>query len=117
MIRFLADENFHRAIVRGLLRRNPTADVVTAQDEGLAGIDDPGLLEWAAAAGRIVLSHDVRTLVGFAYDRVRAGLPMPGVFEVVRETPHGVVIEDLLLVIECSTPDEWADQVRYLPLR
>ena len=33
MIRFLADENFNRGIVRGLLRRNPAVDVVTAQGE------------------------------------------------------------------------------------
>jgi hypothetical protein len=42
---------------------------------------------------------------------------MPGVFEVARSRPHGAVIEDLLLIIECSTPDEWAGQVHYLPLR
>ncbi|MBX9582509.1 MAG: DUF5615 family PIN-like protein [Gemmataceae bacterium] len=117
MIRFLADENFNRAIVRGLLRRNPAIDLVTAQGAGLRGMDDPGLLDWAAAAGRAVLSHDVSTLVGFAYDRVRAGLPMPGVFEAARSMSHGAVIEELLIIAECSQPGEWEGQVRYLPLR
>ncbi len=50
MIPFLADENFKREIVRGLLRRNPHLDILTAQEAGLTGLKDPPLLAWAAAA-------------------------------------------------------------------
>jgi hypothetical protein len=32
----LADENFNGDIVRGLLRRNPTLDIVRVQDEGFS---------------------------------------------------------------------------------
>lgn len=42
---------------------------------------------------------------------------MPGVFEVNRTVPIGVAIEDILLIVECSLPGEWENQVRYLPLR
>lgn len=52
----------------------------------------------------------------FAYERVRAALPMPGLFEVSREIPLGRVIEDMLLIAECSIEGEWEGQVRYLPL-
>jgi hypothetical protein len=31
--------------------------------------------------------------------------------------PIGAAIDDLVLVIECSTPEEWQNQVRYLPLQ
>jgi hypothetical protein len=41
---------------------------------------------------------------------------MPGVFEVIRETAVGQVIDDILLIAECSLPGEWEGQVRYLPL-
>ena len=40
MISFLADENLKRKIISGLLRRNPSVDVVRAQDIGLSGADD-----------------------------------------------------------------------------
>ena len=70
-----------------------------------------------AAVGRAVLTHDVSTMTRYAYDRVRAGLLMPGVFEVSRDVPLGVAIEDILLLAECSIPGEWEEQVRYLPLR
>jgi hypothetical protein len=42
---------------------------------------------------------------------------MPGVFEVARNAPLAVVIEDLVLLVECSIEGEWEGQVRYLPLR
>ena len=37
VLRFLADEDFDNDIVRGMLRRLPTMDIVRAQDVGLSG--------------------------------------------------------------------------------
>jgi hypothetical protein len=117
MLRFVADENFNNDIVRGARRRHPAIDIVRVQDEGLSGAEDPIVLAWAADAGRVVLTHDVSTMTRYAYDRVREGKPMPGVFEVTREVPIGVAIDEILLLAECSLPGEWEGQVRYLPLR
>ena len=117
MIRFAADENFNHNIIRGLLRRNPYLDIVSVQDAGLSGADDATVLEWAAQEGRVLLTHDVSTMPRYARERVRAGKPMPGVFEVSRKVPIGQAIEDLLLIAECSQEGEWEGQVRYLPLR
>ena len=63
------------------------------------------------------MTHDVSTMTRYAYDRVREGKPMPGVFEVSREVPFKTAIEEILLLAECSLPGKWAGQVRYLPLR
>lgn len=116
MLLFAADENFNRDIVRGLLRRKPDLDIVRVQDAGLAGSDDLTVLEWAAVQGRVVITHDVSTLTKHAYDRVAAGRPMPGVFEVGSEASVGPVIDDLLPLAECSHEGEWEGQVRYLPM-
>ena len=86
MLRLLADENLNNHIVRGLLRRN-------------AGLD-----------------NDVSTMTRYCYERVAAGMSMPGVFEVPRSLPVKQVIEDLLLLAQCSGEGEWEGQVRYLPL-
>ena len=117
MLRFAADENFNNDIVRGLRRRLPRLDLIRVQDAGLSGADDPTVLAWAAREGRVLLTHDVATMTLFAFDRVEAGEPMPGVFEVPRSLPAGQTIEELLLIAECSRPNEWEGQVRYLPLR
>jgi hypothetical protein len=84
---------------------------------GLRSAPDPDILEWAATNGRILLTQDRATLPAFAYDRVRAGLPMPGVF-IVRKLPMtvGRIVQEILLVALCSNHDEWKDQVVYLPL-
>jgi hypothetical protein len=116
VIRFLADENFNGIITRGLLRRQPLIDLVTAREVGLGGADDPALLRWAADQARVTLTHDVRTLAGFAYDYVLQGLSMSGVIEVAASLPTALVIDDLLLIAEASSQEEWAGQVIYLPL-
>jgi hypothetical protein len=74
-------------------------------------------LAWAAQAERIVLTHDVATMITFAYERIQAGLSMPGLFEVSRRVAVGLAIEEIILLAECSLAGEWEGQVRFLPLR
>ncbi|NDJ23327.1 hypothetical protein GS682_17130 [Nostoc sp. B(2019)] len=115
MLKLLADENFDNTIVRGLFRRSPEIDIVRVQDVGLSGKDDPAILEWTAQEGRILLTHDVSTITRYAYDRVRLGQTMPGVIEISPDAPVGRVIEDILVLIECSQEGELEGQVQYLP--
>jgi Domain of unknown function (DUF5615) len=114
---FLADENFNNDIVRGVRRRNTAINIVRVQDVGLLSADDPSILKWAANEGRVLLTHDVTTMTGYAYDRVGSGLLMPGVFEIARHVPIGVAVEQIELLAMCSLEGEWEGQVRYLPLR
>ncbi len=116
MIKLATDEDFNNRILRGVLRRNPTLNILRKQDAGIGRADDPQVLAWAASEGRILLTHDASTLIGYAYERVRQGLPMPGVFEVRQEVPIGVVIEEVLILAECSIEGEWEGQVGHLPL-
>lgn len=117
MLRFLADENLNNDIIRGIMRRNPRLDIVRVQDVGLSGKDDPTVLEWSARESRILLTHDVSTITHYAYERIRAGKSMPGVFEIGRGVSVGTAIEDILLIAECSADGEWEGQVRYIQLR
>ena len=48
MLRFAADENFNGNVVRGLLRRLPTLDIVRVQDTALFRANDPNVMAWAA---------------------------------------------------------------------
>ncbi len=110
MLKFLVDENFNNDIVRGILRRNPQLDILRVQDIGLSGADDPTVLERAAQGNRILLTHDVRTITRYAYERVISDQTMPGVFEISRDIPIAMIIEDILLVAECSLENEWEGQ-------
>ena len=116
MLRFVADVNFNNDIIRGVRRRNAAVDFVRLQDVGLSEAEDPEVLHWAAQAGRVLLTHDVSAMTAFAYERIKAGKPMPGLFEVPRGLSMREVIDELLILAECSFEGEWEGQVRYLPL-
>lgn len=117
MLRLAADENLNNNIVRGLLPRIPDLDITRIQDAGLSGANDAAVLDWAAREDRILLTHDVSTLTAIAYARIREGRAMPGVFEVDLGAPVGAIIDDIVLLAECTLDNEWEGQIRYLPLR
>jgi predicted nuclease of predicted toxin-antitoxin system len=115
MLKLLADENFDNTILRGLLRRQPDVDIIRVQDTELYGANDPTVLAWAAQENRILLTHDVATITRYAYDRIAKEQSMPGVIEVVSGSQVGRVIEDILMLLECSFDGELANQIYYLP--
>lgn len=115
-VRLLADENLRRAIVVGLQREVESVDIVRVQDVGLRTADDPAVLEWAAEHGRSLVTHDIRTVPDFAYERVAAGLSLPGVFVVRSSLPVAVAIKELAMVVVASDDGDWVGQVIYLPL-
>ncbi|MGI8552394.1 MAG: DUF5615 family PIN-like protein [Dehalococcoidia bacterium] len=94
MMLLAADANFHIQILRGLVRRIADIDIVRAQDVNLEAADDPTFLAWAASEGRVVLTHDIKTMPRFAYDRVEAGLRMPGVFAVNQNLPMALLLKN-----------------------
>ena len=116
MICFLVDHNFNEHIVDGLTRRDASLDFTRARDVGLAQAADPAVLEWAAAHGLVVLTHDRQTLVGFAYDRVVGGLPMPGVFLIADDLPASRAIDEIQLAANCLSEEECKNRVWYFPM-
>jgi hypothetical protein len=116
MIRFAADENFNNDVLRGLVRRLPGVDIVRVQDVGLSGADDTRVLDWATADARVVLTHDVSTLICLAYERMKQGHSVPGVIAVPQSIAVGVAVADLALIVECTSVEDWQNQVGYLPL-
>lgn len=116
MLALLADENFKAQIQTGLRRRLPTVDLVSVQELGLRGLDDPGLLARAASEHRVLLTHDVNTVPRFAYERLESGAPMAGVVVVPDRMAVGQAIDELALLIESATPEDVELRVLHLPL-
>ena len=116
MIALAADENFNNRILRGLVRRNKLLDILRIQDVGLSGASDPEVLTWAADAGRVLITHDVATMVQHARRRIETGQVMSGLIACRRNLPIRTAIEDLLLIAECSLEHEWDNTLLFLPL-
>jgi len=115
-VKLLADENLDGRLIRALLRRLPEADIVRAIDVGLTAVDDPTVLEWAAGEGRVVATHDLTTMIGFALDRVSAGRAMPGIIGIALSASIREASEDLALLISASQPGEWQGRILFIPL-
>jgi hypothetical protein len=117
-VKWLPDENLHNDIVRGILRRAPDFDIVRAQDlPQVSGQDDLALLAWATQDDRIVLTHDVSTMIPAMQEHRRENLRCAAIVLVPDSLSIGAAIEDILLLEDCGVETDWAAGVIYLPLR
>ncbi len=113
--RFQADADFNHKIVVGLRRREPSVDIESAQDGSVIGLPDPEVLSVAAGSGRILVSHDRKTMPGH-FARFRETRSSPGLIVVSQELDIGAAIEDLLLIWEATDAEEWIDGLGFVPV-
>ncbi len=116
MLPLAGDEDLDGRIVRGLRRLEPGIDLVLVTEAGLQGHPDPEVLEWAAGEGRALVTQDENTMTGHAWDRIGAGLPMPGVIVRGKGVTIRQAIDELLVAALCGTAEDFKDQVVFLPL-
>ena len=116
MLRLLIDENINHRILRGLKLRLPQIDYVLVGQIGMSGFPDLELLRWGAQENRIVVTHDIKTMVPQAEHCVKTGERMAGVIFVPDQLAIGRAIEDLEIAVECLSPGELVNQIQYLPL-
>ena len=83
-IRFQADADLNQVIVKATLRLEPGIDFQTAPAAGLAGLDDADVLKLAAEQGRVLVSHDHKTIPAH-FGRFISSANSPGVLIVSRK--------------------------------
>lgn len=122
MLRFLLDENTHGGLAEAFRRRKrlstlPAVDVIRVGDADgpPAGIQDPELLIWAEEHDRIVVSNDKRTLPGHLQNHLASGRHSPGILFVKPGTGIAQLIDELVLISEACTPDEFRDRYQFIP--
>jgi hypothetical protein len=114
-IRFQADADLNFDIVRAVRQEEPAIDFASAADSQLRGIKDPELLERAAVANRVLVSHDRRTMLDHFRTRLVAGGSSPGVLIVSQGASIGLVAEAIVYIWSLSSPSELRNQAHYLP--
>ena len=114
-LRFQADADLKYAIVRAVRQREPGIDFAAATESGLEGVSDPEVLERAAEEGRILVSHDRRTMLSHFRARLEAGKSSPGLFVVSQGAALAPVASAIVLAWSASEPSEWQNQVHHLP--
>jgi hypothetical protein len=115
-VRFLADADLNKAIVSGVLRREPAIDFLTAHAAGLRKMKDPEVLALAARQQRVLVSHDVGTMPTHFKIFRNSGQRSAGVFLMPQALDIGTAIEELLLIWLASEASEWENRLEWLPL-
>lgn len=114
-VRFLADANLDQDIVAGILRREPEVDFELPQGVIPEGMPDPEVLAVAALLGRVLVTHDVRTMPRH-FGEFITGSDCPGLILIPRSLPIAQAIEEILLIWNISEAEEWTNRFRRLPL-
>jgi Domain of unknown function (DUF5615) len=97
-LRFQADNDLKFSIVKAARQREPSIDFLSAQESQLHGMDDAELLERVAEDGRVLVSHDRRTMLRHFHDRLMAAKSSPGLLVVSQGTPIRDVVEAILVL-------------------
>jgi hypothetical protein len=111
MLRLASDADVHGEIIRGLRRRMPEMDLVRVQDVLPEGTVDRDVLAWASAENRVLITNDRNTMIGFAFERVTGGQSVPGVIATSGMQSVGAAIDDILLIAECLSEEEFRQRV------
>ena len=114
-IRLLADADLNNSVVAALKRREPGVDSMTAIAAGLEGLPDSEVLEVAARLGRVLVTHDRRTMPHHFGEFVQ-GRTSPGVFVISQHFPPAHAAEELLLIWSTTEAEEWENRICSLPL-
>ena len=108
------DVHVPAAITRGLLLRG--VDVLTAQLDGTTQLQDPDLLDRATELERVLFSQD-EDLLAEATRRQRSRESFGGVIYAHQLlVTIGKAINDLEILAQAGTTDDFANRVVYLPL-
>jgi predicted nuclease of predicted toxin-antitoxin system len=114
-LRFQADADFNQIILHAVVLREPTLDFQTAATAGLTGIRDPQVLALAAREGRVLVTHDQKTIPQHFAAFIATGTS-PGVLIIPQRLPVTTAVEDLLLIWSTMDAEEWRNTIRFLPL-
>ena len=115
-VRLLADENLNRVLVTATARLEPALELLIATEVGLAGQPDPVVLDYAARNSLVVITHDVRTMIAFAQERIARGEPMPGLFLVSQDASPREIADSLTFIWATTSAEEWDGQIMFLPI-
>jgi predicted nuclease of predicted toxin-antitoxin system len=108
------DVHVKRAVTDGLRRRG--VDVLTAQEDGSALLEDSDLLDHATSLGRVLFSQD-HDLLREATRRQQNAQPFAGVVYAHQlNITVGRAIQDLDLIAKVYELEDIENRVEYLPL-
>lgn len=100
----------------GVELRRRGVDILTAQEDGAATLEDEAILLQASTLGRLLFTQDIR-FKALAESWQRSGRDFGGLL--FGHQLHGSIgqyIRDLELIAKATEPSDWVGQIEQLPL-
>ncbi len=92
-------------------------DVLTAQEDAAAQMEDSKLLDRALGLGRVLVTQDADFLIEAARRQENA-LRFAGIIYAPQlDITIGQCVRDLELIARATDPDDWVNWVEFLPLK
>jgi predicted nuclease of predicted toxin-antitoxin system len=114
-IRFQADADLNQIILLAIVRHEPAIDFQTALAAGLARLSDKEVLAMAAREGRVLVTHDHRTMPRHFSEFITTETS-PGLLLIPQHLSIAAAVEDLLFIWSVAEAEEWINRICYLPL-
>ncbi|MBX3002111.1 MAG: DUF5615 family PIN-like protein [Caldilineaceae bacterium] len=115
---FLLDEHIAHAIAEGLHSREAEIQVFTigGPNAPATGTPDQDILIWVEEHGCLLITNNRKTMPGHLRNHVELQRHIPGIIVINQRMSWSDTIEELLLIWAASLPNEFQDQIVYLPL-
>jgi len=114
-VRLQADADFNLIILLATIRQEPAIDFRSATAAGLCGMGDPEVLARAANDGRVLVTHDRRTMPRH-FAQFVARQTSSGLILVPQSLSAPLVVSDLILIWSTTEAEEWVNRIGVLPL-
>ena len=114
-VRFQADADLNQIILLATIRREPAIDFLTAMTAGLSGLADPEVLARAATDGRVLVTHDRKTMPRHFAEFI-AREASPGLLVIPQSLSVAAAVEELILIWSATEAEAWVNRISVLPL-
>ena len=116
---FLIDENLPPVIAVQVRQHEPRIQALALGQPGAPskGTPDPQLLCWIEENNYLLITNNRANMPGHLRDHLAAGRHIPGILVAPFPLDIGELIKELILIWGARLPNEYQDQIVYLPLQ
>ena len=114
-VKLQADADLNQHIINAARRLDQSIDFRSAKDANLTGLTDLQVLQSCAAQQRLLVSHDQRTMPKY-FAAFIENYQSYGVLIVSQKLSVVDVAENILLISQVLTAEDWINRIAFLPL-
>lgn len=114
-VRFQADADLNQIILLATTRREPAIDFQSAMTAGLTGIADAEVSARAATDGRVLVTHDRKTMPRNFAEFIGRGTS-PGLLLIPQSLSVAAAVDELILIWSVTEAKERVNRMSNLPL-